>query len=121
MMNLKSMKMKAEKYEPEAVGSSPGKGDQYPWGLRLNLGNEEIEKLGLDFSGLSAGDTVAIIAKATICDLSEREELEAGEGKEVYRNCSIQIKELEIKTDETKREKTGTIKEILARASESIG
>jgi len=111
-MKLRDMKRKVESHNdsPEIACCEPSR-DEYPWGLRINLGNDELGKLGIDTSGMSAGDTVAIVAQATVTSISENEYENEAEGKVVSRECSLQIKKLAI--EPSAPEKKGTLKELL--------
>lgn len=116
-MKMMDMKRKAEGHDYDMPSACEvGSEAKYPYGLKLNLGNQEIEKLGIDVSGMSVGDEVAIIAKATITDVSEREELM--EGKPIiYRECSLQIKEMALKPE---MKEYGDIKSVLKKAMEGM-
>lgn len=116
-MNLKNMKRKAEGHDydmPMACGE--GHEAKYPYGLKINLGNQEIEKLSIDVSEMSVGDEVAIVAKATVTDVSEREELMDGKPM-VYRDCTLQIKEMALKPE---MKEYGDIKSVLKKAMKGM-
>lgn len=47
--------------------------DQYPWGLRITLDNESLQRIGLNAKSLPAvGDSVTIMAMANVCSVSTR-------------------------------------------------
>lgn len=45
----------------------------YPYGLAISLGEEELEKLGVDYSDWSVGDLFHLHAMTKITSISERE------------------------------------------------
>jgi hypothetical protein len=108
------MKRKAKDYPEDCcdtvVCCSPSR-EEYPYGLRIRLGNQELEKLNIDLSGMSVGDSVAIIAQATVTGLSENEYKDGKDKTMVERDCSLQIEKLTIEA--AAPEKTGTIKDLL--------
>ncbi|MGE9805410.1 capsid staple protein, partial [Escherichia coli] len=47
--------------------------DQYPWGLRITLDNESLQRLGLNAKSLPAvGDSISVKAMANVCSVSTR-------------------------------------------------
>jgi len=70
--------------EPQAV-TGPDH-EEYPYGLRINLQEEEIEKLGIDIADLSMGGKVRIEAVAEVKSLSAND---YGEG--LQRSIDLQI------------------------------
>ena len=66
--------------------------EQYPWGLKLNLDTEELEKLGIK-EAPEVGEEVLIYAKAYIKDVSQNER-EGEDGKRLH--VGYQITDLEI-------------------------
>lgn len=107
-MKLKDMKRKASDH----VSECPMDSEEYPYGLRIMLGNDEIDSLNVDVAGMSAGDEVAVIAKAVIKSVNEREEMMDGKPM-VYRDCTLQITELALHQEE---KKDNSIKSILKKA-----
>lgn len=70
-MKLVSMKVsKAERKEKMKV-SPLCDGDEYPYGTCISLNTAELEKLGLDVSGLSVGDTFEVEAQAVVKSISQ--------------------------------------------------
>ncbi len=82
--------------------------DEYPWGLRLNLDEAEIEKLGLDIKAV--GDECMFVAKGRIVSASMHEEEGTGmdasvikdqtaalfaTDNKVHRSMSLQITEMD--------------------------
>ena len=90
MADLKSMKLSKEAQEGNDIAVD---GDQeYPWGLRINLDDDIVTKLGTP--SLQAGDEVMIMAKATVKSVSSHEEDKA-EG-EVNISMSLQITDMAV-------------------------
>jgi hypothetical protein len=89
MAKLVSMKMSKKEREGE---SYPTKVDApaYPWGLQLNLGNEEIEKLGSGNVPMDVGEEITIIAKAKVTSAS----MNASEGGKQRHSVTLQITDL---------------------------
>jgi hypothetical protein len=115
-MKMKDMKKKAMKGGEYDMVSCPtmGNEDEYPYGLEIRLGNEEIEKLGIDVYGVSVGDEVALMAKATVKEVNEREMMKDGETM-TDKNCTFQITELAIHQEP---EKGNSVKDVLKMAKE---
>jgi hypothetical protein len=79
-MKMSKKEMKAET-EPSLANENP-----YPYGLRISLDTDELEKLGITVKNLpKVGDAMSITATGCIVSVSEDET--AGNG---YR-CSVQI------------------------------
>lgn len=97
MPDLTSMKMtRAE--QRESMDAVPESADSYPWGLRLNLDKETLDKLGID--GLpGVGDKVLVAARATVVGVSQHE----SEGHD-SRSVELQITDLGIEPDRPKRD-----------------
>lgn len=65
MIDMKIPKKKIKNgCQPVAVTSG------YPYGLKLNLENEQIKKLGLDIEDLKIGQKVMVIGEAEISNIS---------------------------------------------------
>lgn len=64
-------------------------GNDYPWGLRLHLGNEEIEKLNLQSADVS--DEMIIVAKVKIVGKSQN-----ADETETHRSMELQITEMDV-------------------------
>lgn len=70
---LADMKMSKEEKADYSQPSPP----EYPWGLSISLGNDELEKLGVDLDDeVCVGDMVHInaMAKVTSHSLNENED-----------------------------------------------
>lgn len=90
MIDMKRPKPKksADKSAQPGVVTS----EEYPYGLRISLEREELDKLKLDISKLKIGEKCAISANGDIQSFSISE----NKGSPDSRSISIQIKELEI-------------------------
>lgn len=85
--------MKMSKAEAKAEASPVMERPDYPYGLCLRLGKEELAKLGLTkFPGI--GESFEIEAKAVVKSLSAS----AGEGGD-YASVELQITDLALETD----------------------
>lgn len=91
-MELKSMKLEAsEKSEHKAIAALDA--PEYPYGLRLDLGGESLEKLGVT-SLPKVGDVMTITAKVRVTGARQHED-EGTKGK-VHKSMSLQITDLGI-------------------------
>lgn len=89
--------MKMSKAEAKAEVSAAPERPEYPYGLCLRLGKEELAKLGI--KGMPAiGDSFMIDAKAVVKTVSAS----AGEGGD-YASVELQITDMEIDTDEQEK------------------
>lgn len=87
---LTDMAKSPEKAMETATPVSVGEQDKYPWGLRITLTHEELEKLGVDKSDWEVGDTFHLQAFAKITGISENQK----EGGESDCCVSLQITHL---------------------------
>jgi hypothetical protein len=94
-MKLVSMKMDpAELKEKQAEYAQPSKPELpvYPWGLTVRLDEDSIAKLGLT-SLPDAGNTLMLMAKVDVTEVSSREEMENGK-PHTCRSLCLQITDL---------------------------
>jgi len=96
---LTSLKLtdKEREYDgPALVSQGENMGPEFPYGLHVNLGNESLDKLGLDIGKFKAGSDMYAVVKLHIIDkqVSERER-EGGE-KYVDRNLSVIITHMKV-------------------------
>lgn len=86
-MKMVSMKMTPKKGDKadNMGGMSPDDGEKYPWGLRINLGDEELKKLGLKELP-KVGQEVPLMAMVKVIGVRSNESQE-GEN----RNLELQI------------------------------
>lgn len=104
-MKMASMAMKQDKAEGKSdccccagpCGCDEGK-PRFPWGLQLNLENEQLQALGMS-SLPKVGETMTIqaVVKVTRCGEEERE------GEDPCRSVALQITDLGIEAPEQKR------------------
>ena len=88
-MNLVDMKRpKKSKEETAKMPEMAGESDRYPYGLRLTLEKEELEKLGLNPNEVSVGTACTIQAEGKIEEIAMRETTGKDMGR---RSISIQI------------------------------
>lgn len=92
-MDLVDLKLskKSTKDAPTSVGGGPER-DQYPYGLRITLDEEQLAKMGDLFDEMDADGEVTITAKG--CVTSKRSDQMQGGKKN--RGLSIQIKQIQI-------------------------
>lgn len=91
-MKLISMKMsKQEKAEEKKARA--WKHPDYSWGLRLNLDDECMGKLGLDASKMTAGESVFLTAKAKVVSTS----VSASEGRK-SQGVELQITDMALES-----------------------
>lgn len=93
MIDMKVAKKDAEKETVEVVEHEEPK---YPWGLQLNMNNDELEKLGLMDSKIEVGDEMRIEAVCKVMSVSEDETLNEG----VRKNIRYQIIKMEVENEE---------------------
>jgi hypothetical protein len=91
MIDMKRPKPKEEELMvntvPEAIGY-----ERYPWGLRITLQNEELEKLGFKPKDFKIDQDVTIKCEACVTGISENESTDGEARKEV----TLQIEKMEI-------------------------
>lgn len=92
-MELKSMKLSAvevkEMMEPTAMEEP-----RYPWGLRITLDNEALQKLDL-LAMPAVGESLMLHARVHVCRVSKSEV----EGEEKRRDLELQITDLALEAD----------------------
>ncbi len=92
-MAMKSMKLSAEErkeYEP-CCAPDGDNGPAYPWGLRIDLNNTILEKLGITQTP-EVGTEIMLVAKARVVGASSYER----DGEKPSRSSDLQITDLEI-------------------------
>ena len=104
-MELKSMKMDPSQMRDYAMPVQ-GSGDLplYPYGLCLNLEDEQIKALGLAAMP-EAGQTLMIMARVQVSSVSERST--QGQGKD--RSLGLQITDLAVGPDTSKPSATDVL------------
>lgn len=99
-MKLHSMKL-SKKERKESVPKAVSEGPSYPYGLRLCLDNDTLEKLGLK-SLPKTGVKMTIHAVGEVVSVSQHE----SEGRDNDRRLEIQIHELGVEGGGPKMEDT---------------
>lgn len=87
-MQLQDMKMnesEMKQYEGSVVADAP----KYPYGLRIDLNQESLKKLGI-LSLPRVGDEFMLHAKVEVCCTSENENIKG----EMQANVGLQIMEM---------------------------
>ena len=85
-LKLRDMKLsRSEKAEDAEQPSAP----DYPYGLRLNLDQDALEKLGIELPDV--GETFFVVAVATVQSVSEHKSDE-----HTSQDVSLQIKQLSL-------------------------
>lgn len=67
MVSMKRSKKKREDIEKE-ISVAAEVEEEYPWGLRLNLNTEELQKLGIT-ADMDISEEVVVVAKAKVIEL----------------------------------------------------
>ena len=88
LVSMKLSKQSRQEATPQAVESQ---GPEYPYGLRLSLDEDSLEKLGIE-ELLEAGKSVHVVAKAEIVSVSHQE---SAHGKP-HRSVELQITDLAV-------------------------
>jgi hypothetical protein len=99
---MKLVKMMREGGD-DAAGGDAANDPEYPFGLRITLYKEDLEKLGIAGDDLSVGAEVAIEARATVVMYSEEQSV----GGEPECTVELQITDMAIgDAPEQRRRKT---------------
>lgn len=94
-MALVSMKQTAEEAKEAYPTADDGdQGDQYPWGLRLNLCEDDLAKLGIS-QAPKVGTELMLVAKVRVTGRSEYESEEGGATRSEA-NTSWQITDMQV-------------------------
>lgn len=89
MPNIVDLKLTPEEKKDDEVGCCSSDRD-YPWGLELDLGDDEVQKLGVE--GLEVGEEVLIAGTARVSSKGSHQV----DGGDKDSNMSIQITGLSI-------------------------
>lgn len=91
-MEMKSMKREIKKEDAspaDTLYAKPGEQEEYPYGLRIRLSDEELKKLSIE--KLPEMDKEMVVtAKVKVCAVSSSEYQKG----EVHRNVELQITEM---------------------------
>lgn len=74
--------------------------EKYPYGLRISLRNEQLEKLGIDVTKYKAGDTGILNAKVIFTEVCSRDMLGDSNESKKDNSMEIQITDLEVTNSE---------------------
>ena len=99
-MQLTAAEM-AQRCRPVPMYSEETEGPQYPCGLKVNLGKEDLEKLGIDALP-EYGSTMKLSAMVTVCYVSQGDDMMC---------MGLQITDMEL--SEPKSETAKADKEVL--------
>jgi len=105
LINMMKPKPK-KKAQRDVTAISPPYYEKYPYGLKLDLGTDELNKLGIDVSACRVGDAVYVEAKAEITNISQREELNSTGKMQEEKNICLQITDLNIEKGAGRRVST---------------
>jgi hypothetical protein len=78
---------------PEAAQIEP-----YPWGLRITLQTEELQKLGLKPKNFKLDEYVTIQAKGKVCEISESESVSSFDGS--HQTVAIQLEQVDLEFED---------------------
>lgn len=99
-VTLRSMKIDPkvleEQMKPKAI--TEPEGPQYPYGLRVRLDNDTIEKLGLKKLP-KVGDVRSLGARVKVASVSENE-YDGPDGKRKHRDVELQITDMGLDGDD---------------------
>lgn len=96
-MELVNLKNGTDTYQDES-GETKTR-DDYPWGLRLNLDNDTLKKLGVSMPAV--GTEIMITARAVVKATSTRED-----GNEKYQNADVQITDMAMGPAQAEQQKS---------------
>lgn len=89
---LRDMVRKARPEKSYPVEAPDMSVERYPWGLRLNLNNEELDKLGIKLKNLNVDDKIKIEAIAYVESIRQSKN-KSGED----RNLELQITKMAVR------------------------
>ena len=99
-MKMVDMKMKSEK-SPSICCDEDSK-PEYPWGLQINLGNEELEKIGMEkMPEIDTEFSMQIKVKVTSMSVN------SSKGEEDRKRLELQITEMGMDTDKKAKKSKG--------------
>lgn len=103
-MDLIDMKHSPKEREEESEEAKEQKGPEYPWGLKITLGEDELEKLGLGENPKS-GEEFEIHAKGFVCEERESSSDDYGDDRSV----TIQLTSVGLEPEEEEEDGKETI------------
>jgi len=72
--------------------------EKCPYGMRVRLSSDELEKLGIDVSDLNAGQQVTIKGKCEICEVSTEECMDENGKPKKNQRLELQIQKLALQS-----------------------
>lgn len=91
LVSMKRVEKKESYSEPVPVIERGSRG-YYPYGLKINLSEEELSKLKIDVKNVKAGTKVQLSAVGEVTDVSDRYSVESGDSQ----SMGIQITALSL-------------------------
>src|SRR5574340_1682985 len=89
MADMKMPKKSAKEMKGMEMPAS-GMQDEYPYGLRVSLGNHELGKMGGAHDNCQVGDEMLMMARCTVVSKSENEQ----QGGKADKRLELQIKSM---------------------------
>ena len=93
LTDLKRPKPKKGDFDKDTACVPSPYHEPYAYGLRINLGTEELKKLDIDVSELAAGSEISIKATGQIIEVRNSEEIIDGKSRKDQR-LEIQIQKM---------------------------
>lgn len=103
MVSLKLSKKEA-KSEYGEVATPSKDTPRYPYGTRIDLDTDTLDKLGIDLSDYDMNDTCTITAKAVVVGKNESQR----QGGDPRKSLDLQITDIMIDTGRKKKEKAAS-------------
>lgn len=103
---MKDMRMSSEEKSEMMTPSAP----DYPYGLCISLSEDEIDKLGIDFSGVEPGTLLDIDVMAKVTSKSENDN---GDGPQ--RRLELQIIMMDVENEDNEDKPSRSGKEIVSK------
>jgi hypothetical protein len=102
MVSMERPKPEVQEKRQECCPTSDPYYEKYPYGLRIDLGTEELKKLGIDLKNFKLNQEVLISAKCSVIRLEDTSSVDMYEGNKVRENqrLELQVTELAIENPE---------------------
>lgn len=93
MKQLVSLKLnKKDRKEEKAKFSDPFYGSEFPWGTRVELDDNALEKMGLKVGDFSVGEEVRMMAKCVVIAVQQRKDTD-GRVELQIESCFLGVKD----------------------------
>ena len=89
LVDMKSTAAEKKERNKECYPTVAGGGDDYPYGLTLNLDNDQLKKLGVD-NLPKAGETMTLNAKCKVISIRQSDR----DGGKAERSMEIQLQKI---------------------------